>query len=362
MTKTIFFTLLVLTVLAGVFTRYLFEQFGRTPSATELKNYERLSYFKDGAFVSPMDTSVHPEKMENKGGMAGFFLQAMKTPKINMPQEKLNRQSFPAQPAELAVYWLGHSSLILEIGGKRLLADPVFGHASLVPVLFGRYIESPLKRADLPDTDIVLITHNHYDHLERATIRALRDKPVTFVVPLGTASALKGWGVPAENIRELGWNEVYRDGTLEIIARPGAHYSGRRGSDKNKTLWNGYVIRNNGKNVYLSGDTGYKENLFKETGEQYGPFDLALLEIDAWNSGWPAIHLFPDQAVRAAQDVRAKEFVPTHWGVFNLALHPWNESVRLAARHAREKGVKMSTPLMGQKYVPGQTVTQNWWQ
>lgn len=345
----------------GVLAAYLLEQAGAQPSDGELRKYASLPYFKDGRFIPPKDMSVRTQAVGGRLGMARFMLASFFTPGVDMPKEPLTRESF-GRPADLAVYWLGHSSFILEVAGRRVLADPVFANAAPVPFMFGRYTASPLARKDIPPVDAVLITHNHYDHLERASVRALRADPaVTFIVPSGVGAALRGWGVPAERIRELAWGEAHRLDGLEIIARPASHYTGRRGADKNKTLWNGYVLRGAGKSVYLSGDTGYEEHFFKETGEKYGPFDAAIVEIDAWNAGWPNLHLFPEQAVRAAREVRAREMIPSHWGVFNLARHPWDQSVRETARFAREAGVAFSTPKMGEKFIPGESASSDWW-
>lgn len=361
MGKIIVFVLLLLALCAGALAWYALLQAGSAPDEEELKSFEQLDYFKNGVFVPSNDVSVHREQMTG-GGPLGFLSNKKHAPAHPLPQEKLNKHSFPQIPGELAVYWLGHSSFILEIGGSRVVLDPVLGNAAPLPGLFKRYGKAPITRKDFPPTDVVLITHNHYDHLERASIRSLAKQHTTFVVPLGVGAALRSWGVPAQNIRQLGWGEPFEQNGLKITAQRAEHYSNRRGTDKNKTLWNGYVIEAGNKKIYVSGDTGYNNRLFKEIGRKHGPFDAAIVEIDAWNEGWPGMHLFPEQAVQAALDVKAKRLIPAHWGVFNLGLHRWDESIRAVMKTAKEQNLQADAPIMGERFIPGETPARRWWE
>jgi L-ascorbate metabolism protein UlaG (beta-lactamase superfamily) len=264
----------------------------------------------------------------------------------------------------MAAYWLGHSSLIIELEGKRILVDPVFGNAAPLPFVVRRYGPPPLEREDLPLPEYVLITHDHYDHLEYAAIRHLRDKKTLFIVPLGVGAHLLKWGVPPEKIRELGWGDEFNQDGVSIVAERALHWSGRRFSTaaRNSSLWVSYVLKGRRKRVFVGGDTGYSEH-FRAIGEKHGPFDLAFLEIDAWNPGWPKTHLFPNEVLHACRDVHAKALVPVHWGVFDLALHPWDESIRMIADLADKAGdITLLTPLMGQKFVPGLTQFSCWWE
>lgn len=359
--KIVLFCVLLAVLCAAVLGVYVWRQLGAGPSEEELQSYSGLPYFQNGRFVSRTDVSVYPERVEGGGSMLKLFLPQKNVGPRHMPMHKLQRDSFAQTPAQLAVYWLGHSSLVVELAGKRLLIDPVLGNAAPVPFLFGRYAPAPLKRADIPPVDYVLVTHNHYDHLEAATLRALKDRDAVFIAPLGVGAALRSFGVPEGKIRQLAWGESYKEGPLSITAGETGHYSNRRPGDKNQTLWASYILEGAGKKVYVSGDTGYDADLYQNVGRQYGPFDLAFIEIDAWNAGWPGIHLFPQQAVQLARDIRAKEFIPVHWGVFNLGRHPWSESVEKVSALAAQNQVKMASPLMGQKYIPGQTQTGPWW-
>ncbi|MCD8186361.1 MAG: MBL fold metallo-hydrolase, partial [Rikenellaceae bacterium] len=320
------------------------------------------SYYSHGQFISPQELVFFPERTTGgQGGFGRFFQRSPYAPQNELPKVLLEKGSFAQAPEEFALYWLGHSSAILELEGTRILVDPVLGNAAPFPGVARRYDASPLKRKEIPPVDIVLLTHDHYDHLEYSTIRALRNRDLLFVCPLGVGSRLRGWSVSAGHIRELAWEEQLDHKGLQITAVEGIHYSGRSPWDRNATLWAGYVIQGRQHSVYWSGDSGYGEH-FARIGRKYGPFDLAAIEIDGWNPGWPNTHLFPEEAVRAALDLRASEMLPVHWAVFDLALHPWDESIRELMKYARRDSLPVLTPIMGQKVIPGKTETNRWWE
>ncbi|MCL1925628.1 MAG: MBL fold metallo-hydrolase [Syntrophorhabdaceae bacterium] len=345
-------------LLAGCALREL----GRTPK--DVSSYENLPYFADGKFRNEeTDTPYYPDRIRGgKPGRLRFLRSSSNAPKASLPAIKLNKDAFTGKPERLAVYWLGHSSLIIELEGKRFLVDPVFGNAAPIPFAVPRYGPSPLKRKELPVPDYILITHDHYDHLEYATIRHFRNEETLFIVPLGVGAHLVRWGVAPEKIRELGLGDEFVSDGVSIVAERAVHFSGRTFSTRNGSLWASYVLKGEQRRVFISGDTGYGEH-FRAIGTKHGPFDLAFFEIDAWNPGWPKTHLFPDQVIRACRDVQAKWLVPVHWGVFDLALHPWDESIRMVAALADEDdGINLLTPLMGQKLVPGVTEVSRWWE
>ncbi|MDO5608136.1 MAG: MBL fold metallo-hydrolase [Capnocytophaga sp.] len=333
---------------------------------TEKERMEKFGglpyYSSEGdVFVSPEELKFYPER--TTGGNAGFgrfFKKSPNAPTAELPKVMLKKKDFAVEPSAYAFYWLGHSSAILELDGVRMLIDPVLENAAPFPGIVRRYTASPIKRGELPDIDAVLITHDHYDHLEMATIRSLKNSKALFVCPLGLGARLYGWGIPKDRITELGWAETAKIGPLQITSTPGVHYSGRGRSDRNKTLWTGYAIKGTQKNVFWSGDSGYGEH-FKQIGEQYGPFDLACVEIDGWNPGWPNTHLFPEEVISVCKDVNAKKLLPVHWGVFDLALHPWDESIRRVAALATADSLELISPIMGERIVPGETPTRIWW-
>ncbi|MCD8044535.1 MAG: MBL fold metallo-hydrolase [Tannerellaceae bacterium] len=343
---------------------YVLSEMGHLYSDRESQEkYAGYSYYdtKEQHFISPEKLEFYPERTTGgNAGMKRFFTQSPNAPKEDLPKVNLTRSGFSAVPSNYALYWLGHSSAILELDGIRILIDPVLDNAAPFPGIAGRYTGSPVKRKELPDIDIVLISHDHYDHLEARTIKYLKDRKIRFVTPLGAGARLKGWGVPAEHITEMAWGDSISVSSVQIAACPAVHYSGRTRNDRNKTLWAAYAIKGSDKNIFWSGDTGYGEHI-REIGEKYGPFDLACVEMDGWNNGWPNTHLFPDEAVQVAREVGAKIMLPIHWGVFDLALHPWNESIQKVYDLSLENGIELLTPLMGEKVVPGVSKTKVWW-
>ncbi|MDR0441599.1 MAG: MBL fold metallo-hydrolase [Candidatus Accumulibacter sp.] len=342
---------------------HVLQALGEAPSAEEAR-YAKLPYYRDGRFQSPEPLLHYPERATGRGpsGWIRFALPNPNAPGVPLPRVMLDKSSFPATPAEFAVYWLGHCSLIIELEGLRLAVDPVFGNAAPLFGIVRRFVDAPLERDDLPPLDYVLITHDHYDHLEYATIRALRDTNVRFIVPLGVGAHLRKWGIAAARIHELGWGEAHHAGSLSIASERTVHYSGRTFDTRNKSLWTSYALRGRRFSAFVSGDSGYGAH-FKDIGAKYGPFDLAFIEIDGWNPGWPKTHMFPEEVIQAYRDVRARALVPVHWGVFDLARHPWDESIRLIADLAAKAGdVKLQTPRMGEKLLPGQDATDAWWE
>lgn len=363
--KATLWVLIILLILTGGIAYHVKEQFGSIDSLEERNaKYAGLSYYstETGEFISPEKLPFYPDKTTGGDpGFARFLKTSPYAPELPLPKNKITKSDFSKTPSDFATYWLGHSTVILELDGKRIIFDPVFKNAGPLPIITRRYDESPLPRKELPEIDLVVITHDHYDHLETATIKFLAKKNVDFIVPLGVGARLEGWGVSPKNITELGWEEETTYETLKITALPGIHYSGRSNSDRNQTLWAAYAIKGKDKNIFCSGDTGYGKHL-KKIGEKHGPFDMAFVEIDGWNNGWPLTHLFPDQVIQLCKDVKTKLMLPTHWGTFDLALHPWRESIQMVADKAEENDIELVTPVMGKKVIPGVTPTSNWWE
>jgi L-ascorbate metabolism protein UlaG (beta-lactamase superfamily) len=325
----------------------------------EPPDFSSLSYYSSGRFVAPVnpDAIYRPLREEDKNakrGIAGwlrFLSRSPNAPDFELKKVNIKGYEFPSTPEKYAVYWLGHSALILELDEVRLITDPVLGYASPFFLAGRRYDDPPIKLKDLPNVDVVLITHDHYDHLDYSAIRHLRKKRTIFIVPLGVGAHLKKWGVDKRKIIELGWGDSYEYKGISITAEKAAHWSGRYPSRNGKTLWVSYVVKGTEKKVFLSGDTGYGRH-FKEIREKYGDFDLAAIEIDGWNPRWPSIHLFPDEVLAASKDLGAALLLPIHWGVYDLAYHKWDESIREVARLCNESGQKLISPLMGEKVNP----------
>ncbi|MBP3965979.1 MBL fold metallo-hydrolase [Paenibacillus lignilyticus] len=281
-----------------------------------------------------------------------------------IPYKKL---ALPARPqAEgVQVTWFGHSAFLLEIEGKRLLFDPMFADSPSPVALFGgkRYSGGlPLKAEDFPAVDAVIQSHDHYDHLHEGTIRKLKDKVGRFIVPLGVGKRLRKWGVNPAKISEHDWGDELQLAGLMLACMPARHFSGRGLLDRNSTLWCSWVIAGKSNRVFYSGDSGYGPH-FKEIGTKYGPFDLTLMECGQYDERWSAIHMMPEETVKAHTDVRGKLLIPVHWGAFTLAYHDWTDPVERAVKAAHAQGVEVATPQIGETVTVGSAhyPTAAWW-
>ncbi|MGL4854963.1 MAG: MBL fold metallo-hydrolase [Lentisphaeria bacterium] len=351
---------LLIIVISGVLAAaYLQKMFGELPTPQQQATFYSVPYYSQAGFVSPKEIIYNQHKAIGSG-IWRFLFDSPNNPKIALPKEILTQSSFSQEASDFSIRWLGHSSAIIELSKIRILVDPVFDNAAFIKGVVRRYDQSPLTRGEIPKLDVVLITHDHYDHLEYATIHYLRNENIKFVVPLGVGSRLRGWGVADQSIIELRWDESFKIGAISITALTGVHYSGRSGFDKNSTLWASYAIKNKDLNIFWSGDTGYSEH-FGWIGKKYGPFDLACMEIDGWNAGWPHTHLFPEEVVKASKDLKAKVILPIHWAVFDLAMHPWTESIEAVLKFAKAQNISVLTPKMGESIESLDKKSERWW-
>ena len=265
----------------------------------------------------------------------------------------------------LRATWLGHSTVLVEIDGARVLTDPVWGLRASPSQLAGpkRFQPVPVALKALPPIDAVLISHDHYDHLCYPTLRALAKTEVPFVTSLGVGAHLQSWGVPAERITELDWWESHRlPGTeVEVTAAPSQHFSGRGLKDRNATLWSSLVVRSPKHRVFFSGDTGLTDQ-YALIRERLGPFDLVMLEVGAFHPAWGDIHLGPENALQALQLLGGGAFLPVHWGTFSLAMHAWDQPAETLLDLAPRQGVQLLMPRLGEAVEPVQvdSVTP-WW-
>jgi L-ascorbate metabolism protein UlaG (beta-lactamase superfamily) len=264
----------------------------------------------------------------------------------------------------LYVTWLGHSTAIIEIEGRRILIDPVWSERCSPSRLVGpkRLHEPPIALRELPPIDAILISHDHYDHLDMPTIRHLVDlQAAPFLVPLGVGAHLERWGVPATRIIELDWNERSTVAGIEFIATAARHFSGR-GLTRDETLWSSWVIAGPTRKAFYSGDTGYFPG-FATIGEEHGPFDVALVQVGAYGDAWPDIHMVPEDGVATHVDVRGGLMIPVHWATFNLALHDWAEPADRTWREAKARDVSLAIPRPGERVdVDNPPAVDGWWQ
>ena len=292
-----------------------------------------------------------------------FFEKADKYPGEPLPQKQVDLPALlNTKKNSLKSAWLGHSSLLISIDGYSILTDPVF-QKKITPIGPSRFNEDfPLGIEDLPSIDIVIISHDHYDHLNKFSIQQLADKTSMFVVPNGVGARLKKWGIKEEKITELSWwNSFSFNGELSIVATPAQHFSGRGLFDRNKSLWASWVIMSPHHRIFFSGDSGYFDG-FKSIGERFGPFDVAFLECGAYNQRWSNVHMFPEQTVQAFIDLKGMVLHPIHMATFNLSLHPWYEPMERLVNEAWRRSITVSTPIAGQVVDYSQHIAANlWW-
>ena len=287
-----------------------------------------------------------------------------RTPTTPIPVVARSAADYRSPPASgLRVTWLGHSTLLLEQDGHRVLIDPVWGERASPFTFAGpaRFHAPPLPLAELPAIDAVVISHDHYDHLDLPTVTALRDRGVRWLVPLGVGAHLVSWGVPDALITELDWWQATTIGTLRITATPARHFSGRSLTDANRSLWAGWAFTTPQHRVFYSGDTAMHPEL-TAIGERLGPFDLTMIEAGAYNALWADVHLGPEQAVAAHTMVRGDVMLPVHWGLFDLALHGWTEPIERVRVAAAKAGVRVAMPRPGDWVEPAALVPGvPWW-
>jgi len=277
-----------------------------------------------------------------------FNKPANTVPPQALPMQVLTRGQLLAAP-DNTLYRLGHSSILLKLNGEFWLTDPVFSERAS-PVQWAgpaRFHQPPIGIAELPPIKGVILSHNHYDHLDYHAIRALAAKTEHFLAPLGVGDTLVEWGVPAAKVRQLEWWQSVTAGSLSLTATPAQHFSGRGLFDGNKTLWASWVIDTGSLRVFFSGDTGYFKG-FKEIGERFGPFDLTLMETGAYDPQWPDIHMQPKETMQAHIDLRGKVMLPVHNGTFDLAMHSWDDPFEQITALAAERGQTLATPVVGE--------------
>jgi L-ascorbate metabolism protein UlaG (beta-lactamase superfamily) len=342
-------------------------QFGAPMSGARLERAKANPQYRDGRFVN-----VQPEAPTTLAAIADYVVRQFSGNEIRVPPAPLpvltvDTAALAAAPGAsgLRAFWIGHASTYVELDGLRLLLDPVFAErVSPLPVGPRRFHPPPIGLADLPPIDAVLISHDHYDHLDMATVRHLAARGARFFVPLGIGAHLERWGVPTAQIDEMEWWQRRTLRGVEFVCTPTRHYSGRSLSDRSATLWSSWSVLGPRHRVYYSGDTGYSTH-FAEIGSRLGPFDIAFVKIGAYGPGasWLDIHMSPEQAVQAHRDVRAQRMFPVHWSTFNLAYHDWDEPIRRTAAEARRSGVELVTPRPGEWVDADREFTSTpWWE
>ncbi|MEM7154430.1 MAG: MBL fold metallo-hydrolase [Myxococcota bacterium] len=333
--------------------------FGEAPADTRLDRMQASSQWDGDGFENPQPL------WNDILGAAFTNVAPAQVPSEPLPVEAVPASRFEIPPdSGLRVTWLGHSTTLIEIDGVRVLTDPVWSEV-ISPVDWAgprRWYAPPLKLEDVPAIDAVVISHDHYDHLDYPTIEAMLAWDTQFIAPLGVGAHLEYWGVPPSRITELDWWEETAVEGLTITATPARHASGRHVLDQNRTLWAGYALTSTEHRVYFSGDTGLFPAM-KTIGERLGPFDLTMIEVGAYDQGWPDWHIGPEQAVRAHEWVQGDVLLPIHWGLFDLANHGWTEPMERVVVEAESRCVPLASVVPGGSVEPIDVIIgpTRWW-
>ncbi|MEV6174259.1 MBL fold metallo-hydrolase [Streptomyces sp. NPDC051954] len=346
--------------------------FGADPSGERLARIRRSPHFKDGVFLNPggeARTRPSGSSVELAKGFLDRDTRPRRAPQGTVPVHATTLADIARPPATgLRLTWMGHSSVLAEIDGYRVLFDPVWGErCSPFPFAGPKRLHPvPLPLAALGPVDVVVISHDHYDHLDMPSIKMLADTDTLFAVPLGVGAHLEHWGVSPDRLRELDWHEDTKVGGLTLTATPARHFCGRGLRNTQHTLWASWSVAGEEHRIYHSGDTGYFEG-FKDIGADYGPFDATMIQIGAYSEFWPDIHMTPEEGMRAHLDLQGGTpqgvMLPIHWATFNLAMHPWADPGEGTVAAARAEGARVALPRPGEPFEPtSETVpAEPWW-
>lgn len=285
------------------------------------------------------------------------------SPSQPLPVIPFDKNEFVKKQNDITFIWYGHSVLFMKINGSNILIDPMFGPncSPVVPIPTKRFSNNTLDLINnLPDIDLVLMSHDHYDHLDLASIERLKHKTKNFFVALGVKRHLEAWGIESNKIKEFDWWEKYSHNDINITFTPTRHFSGRGIKDRQKSLWGGWSLKSSKHNIYFSGDSGYGPH-FKEVGNTLGPFDIGFMECGQYSDYWRDIHMFPEESVQAAIDSKVSLTMPIHWAGFSLSFqHKWHEPADEFCKYAKEKNVQVITPKLGEAFSKS-SKTEEWW-
>ena len=382
--------ILILTAIIVVATLLflrLAPQIGGTLHGSRLVKIESSLNYADGRFQNLADTPRGIQSDSRIEFMRDYSAaKELRRPAGPIPCGKPDYRK-PVQQDGLRITWLGHSTVHIQIGEYSILVDPVFNPRPSPIKGFGPKVfqqQNPTLSSDIPDLNAIVISHDHYDHLDYSTIKELEPRTDRFIVPLGVGAHLERWGIDPSKIVELYWGESFDlNDEVKFTAAPSQHFSGRRPSMQNRTLWNAWVIKGIGRSVFFGGDSGYFSG-FRDIGNEYGPFDVVMLDCGQYSKYWAAIHMHPEQVVQASCDLRGKVLLPIHWGKLNLSFHPWTEPIERVITELERRSfdtelidgendegteadelainLKLATPLIGETFDPsGSVPSRKWW-
>lgn len=357
------FTLLILLTFS-VFIFFNLPKFGRRPNGARFQKIKKAPNYKEGQFQNISFTPDLAEDTTYYIVMKEFFFGKSKrnSPKKALPSVKSNLKNL--DPNQDVLVWFGHSSYFMQLSGKTFLVDPVFSNsASPLSYMVNAFKGSNVYQVEnLPEIDFLIITHDHWDHLDYKTILKLKAKTKRIITTLGTGQHFERWKFDLNIITEMNWHEELDLGFgFKLNSVPARHFSGR-GLKRNQAIWASFVLNTPNKRIYIGGDSGY-DTFFKTIGEQFGPFDLAILECGQYDKNWKYIHMMPEETVQASKDLNAKVLLPVHWAKFPLALHAWDDSIIRVENAAKTENVQLAHPMIGEILnFDALGNTKKWWE
>lgn len=340
------------------------EQFGAQPSPSDVETYTRSKHWNGEIFENTEPTKIDvtfftlPKMLYKQ-----FSNRATREPTHSLPLIPFDTQKFLGSGEDFTAVWFGHSAILMRIANTTVFIDPMLGPnaAPISPFPVRRFSEDTLDIISrLPELDLVLLSHDHYDHLDYESVQKLKDKTKHFYTALGVGRHLKKWGTDAVKITEFDWWEERVFNDITITFTPSRHFSGRGLSDRAKSFWGGWVLKTAKENIWFSGDGGYGSH-FAEIGKRLGPFDLGFVECGQYSDLWHDIHMYPEESVQAAIDAGVRKAMPVHWGAFALSQHPWMEPAERWVAEAGKKGLDYIMPALGETIQLGSVMKPDWW-
>ncbi|WP_296322814.1 MBL fold metallo-hydrolase [Winogradskyella sp.] len=355
----------ILVIIYFLFVNF-YPTFGGDVSKERQALYQKSKQFNGSKFVNKKNVPKDPSFSDILKISRKFFFETVENgrPEKELAIQKIDSTNI-AEYRNRRLIWFGHSAFLLQMDGKNILIDPMFGDVPAPhPWLGGKRFnkELPVEIEKLPKIDAIVISHDHYDHLDYESIKKLKDKVETYFVPLGVGVHLEAWDIDSTKINEMDWWEETTFKKIQLACTPAQHFSGRKFNNGQSTLWASWVIKSDNTSLFFSGDSGYGPH-FKQIGEQYGPFDFAMMECGQYNKMWPDIHMFPEETAQAGVDVQAKTVMPIHWGAFKLAMHSWTDPIERVSKKAEELKIPLATPQVGEPILIDSLPKPNsvWW-
>ncbi|XGC82007.1 MBL fold metallo-hydrolase [Bdellovibrio bacteriovorus] len=350
---------LVVLLAVAVFFVFRLPSFGGSFEGARLERMKQSPEYHDGRFENdPKQNTDNSLIKIFKLYRQGF----VREPQVEIPVNRVLPGVFERAPAPgLRANWFGHATVLSEIDGVRFMTDPVLSERASPFQSIGpkRFHAPPIPLKELSGIDFVVISHDHYDHLDMETVKYLATRATHFFVGLGVGAHLEKWGIPADQIHEMDWWQEFPFRGLKIVCTPARHYSGRKAMD-NSTLWTSWLIKGPNHSIYFSGDTGYAGH-FSEIHKKYGSIDMTFMKIGAYGETWLDIHMDPESAVLAHKDMEAKIMLPVHWATFDLSYHAWDEPILRTLAAAKAKNAEVITPEVGEWFEFGKPFNSHDW-